>query len=324
MLYLYFRSILNENTGLKKRDLLHLIPMLIFLAGTINYILTPWSFKTHIAKQLVENFNNIQIFDTVLLYKFIPKRIVFFSRPAFLLAYATGAAASLVHFLKKETERQVFHNQRFMFKWLCLILVFVFTLTICQSIIVFEAFSVKDSILFYTINLLQILSGLGLTGLLISPFFFPEILYGLPRIPKPIAVDEKVNRKLDSERKSSKQFETEYMDSIGMRINTFMMEQKPFTNPEFNLAKFAKLLNVPTHHLAFYFKEIKNETFTEYRNKWRINHAVNLIREGNANNLTIEAIALLSGFSTRNTFFTAFKKFKGISPGSYVSKYSKK
>lgn len=36
--------------------------------------------------------------------------------------------------------------------------------------------------------------------------------------------------------------------------------------------------------------------------------------------MTLEAIGMLSGFLTRNTFFTAFKKFEGISPGVYVEK----
>lgn len=39
--------------------------------------------------------------------------------------------------------------------------------------------------------------------------------------------------------------------------------------------------------------------------------------------MTLEAIGMLSGFLTRNTFFTAFKKFEGISPGAYVEKIVK-
>jgi AraC-like DNA-binding protein len=51
-------------------------------------------------------------------------------------------------------------------------------------------------------------------------------------------------------------------------------------------------------------------------------HAKNLIKEGKNAELTLEAIGLLSGFSSRNTFFTAFKKAEGISPGSYAAKFA--
>jgi arylsulfatase len=40
-----------------------------------------------------------------------------------------------------------------------------------------EFFTRYDIKIFYTLNVLQILSGIGLIGLLISPFFFPGILY---------------------------------------------------------------------------------------------------------------------------------------------------
>jgi len=56
----------------------------------------------------------------------------------------------------------------------------------------------------------------------------------------------------------------------------------------------------------------------------RVRHAKKLIKEGKTKELTLEAIGQLSGFSTRNTFFMAFKKVEGISPGAYSSKVSER
>jgi AraC-like DNA-binding protein len=55
-----------------------------------------------------------------------------------------------------------------------------------------------------------------------------------------------------------------------------------------------------------------------------LNHAKQLIMEGKAETLTLEAIAMLSGFTTRNTFFTSFKKAEGISPGTFVLKITQR
>jgi AraC-like DNA-binding protein len=101
-----------------------------------------------------------------------------------------------------------------------------------------------------------------------------------------------------------------------------MKELQPYLQSDCNLAYFSKLTKIPVHHLAYYFREEKRQSFNDFRNEWRIKHAKNLIKEGKNAELTLEAIGLLSGFSSRNTFFTAFKKAEGISPGSYAAKFA--
>ena len=44
-----------------------------------------------------------------------------------------------------------------------------------------------------------------------------------------------------------------------------------------------------------------------------------LISEGKAEELTLEAIGIQSGFTNRNTFFTAFKKVEGVSPSAFLA-----
>ncbi|MCF8365618.1 MAG: hypothetical protein K9H16_07550 [Bacteroidales bacterium] len=81
MLYWYFRSVLTDDSLLKKKNLWHLLSMLIFLTGTINYIFTPWPFKLEIASRLVADRNFIGDFKYVYLYQIIPKHLVDLSRP---------------------------------------------------------------------------------------------------------------------------------------------------------------------------------------------------------------------------------------------------
>ncbi|MEI6436852.1 MAG: helix-turn-helix domain-containing protein, partial [Bacteroidota bacterium] len=88
------------------------------------------------------------------------------------------------------------------------------------------------------------------------------------------------------------------------------------------LAYLSKLIKIPAHHLAYYYREVKKQSFNDFRNVWRINHAKNLIKEGKANELTLEAIGQLSGFSSRNAFFTAFKKAEGTSPRAFANQYT--
>jgi len=54
-LYLYIRSLLTDNPNLKKSDLLHLLPIPVFLVLTFQHYLSPWSVKLDVATKIVEN-----------------------------------------------------------------------------------------------------------------------------------------------------------------------------------------------------------------------------------------------------------------------------
>ena len=102
-----------------------------------------------------------------------------------------------------------------------------------------------------------------------------------------------------------------------------MQESQPFLRPEFSMTQFSVLTQVPVHHLAHYFRDERKQSFNDYRDEWRIHFAKQLIRDGKAYGMTLEAIGLQSGFVTRNTFTIAFKKAEGISPRDFVSQFKK-
>ena len=70
-------------------------------------------------------------------------------------------------------------------------------------------------------------------------------------------------------------------------------------------------------YLSRYFKDQTGITFLKYLNSVRIAAARKLL-EG-AQGLTINDIAGKVGFLSANTFITVFKKFEGLTPGSYHS-----
>jgi AraC-like DNA-binding protein len=64
---------------------------------------------------------------------------------------------------------------------------------------------------------------------------------------------------------------------------------------------------------------VKRQSFNDYCNECRVEYAKVLMLEGKSSDMTIEAVGILSGFTNRSTFFRAFKKFEGISPGSFMA-----
>jgi AraC-like DNA-binding protein len=194
-------------------------------------------------------------------------------------------------------------------------------------LLIIRAFKMHFSELYFAFNVIRVFSGAGLIGLLISPFFFPGILYGLPRLPESMIKRKRENMLNPSlrprEKRNHNHFEKAYLLSIGKKADACMKERQPYLQPDCNLSHLAKHANLPVHHLAYYFRETKKQHFTEYRNEWRIHHAKLLITEGKIRETTLEGIGMQSGFTNRNTFLSAFKKIEGKSPNAFAALYKK-
>jgi AraC-like DNA-binding protein len=214
-----------------------------------------------------------------------------------------------------------------MLRWLPVLLTSLLILVVSHTFLAID-FTLTDTNFYATLTILKMLSLTGLMVLLLSPLFFPEVLYGLPRIPEITYIQKrsatKVPVKQPEKNKSEPHFETDYLNLIREKSTACMRDLQPFLQPEFNLAQLSVLIRVPVHHLAYYFREAKKQTFSDFRNEWRIEHAKNLILDGISNDLTLEAIGLLSGFSSRNTFLNAFKKAEGFSPQAFLQQVKKK
>ncbi len=324
MLFWYVRSILTDNTRLTKWDLLHLLPMLAFLAATIPYMLTPYSAKVEVATKIVEDSMNLGKYNGT--YIIFPVIVTYLSRPVLILGYSLWSAGLFVRYLLQKGKSSVLSRQHFMAKWLSVLLALHIMWMFSHFIIFLEFFTWYDIRIFYSFNALQVLSSTGLIGLLISPFFFPEILYGLPRVPQGnLTLEPDSSEDLSCPEKTNKyslSFESDYLHSIDRKAEHCMKELHPYLQTNFNLFKFSVMIDIPVHHLAYYFREEKKQSFNDFRNEWRVNNAKKLIKEGKASELTMEAIGLLSGFSSRNTFLAAFKKTEGIAPAVYAAQTS--
>lgn len=112
----------------------------------------------------------------------------------------------------------------------------------------------------------------------------------------------------------------DYLVEMGRMIDACMIEKRPYLDPDCNIYTLSGMLGIPVHHLSYYFSEQKKKSFNDFRNEWRIHHAKDLILTGKAREMSPEAIGFSSGFSSRITFFRAFKKAEGISPETFMSR----
>ena len=323
MFYWYVRSVLTDKAELRRWDFIHILPSVIFLLITLPYILTSWTHKTEIAEMLVHDIGYLREVHVSLLYNALPASVHYFSRPTLILLYAIGSAVMLIQWILKKNANYVLSRQRYIIGWLSVLIIFLFIMMLGNLLILVDSFVHEMTTDFYKLNSLLVFSALGFIGMLISPFFFPFILYGLPRVP--ISVTKSQNSRSRNhvpdimEPRHHLNLESNYIRSIGEKADSYMKEIKPYLQKDFNMVQLSSLIQVPLHHLAYYFRESRKQSFNDYKNHWRIKHAKELILDGRASKLTLETIGSLSGFASRNTFFTAFKKVEGISPSTFLT-----
>ena len=111
-----------------------------------------------------------------------------------------------------------------------------------------------------------------------------------------------------------KKLDTDLLIEIEGKL-LLITDKKLFLNPQLTLSETAKELNTSTHILSQVINEKFNKSFNVYINELRIESAKMLLI--NNRNYTIEGVGYESGFNSKSSFFTIFKKMTGQTPSEY-------
>jgi AraC-like DNA-binding protein len=162
-------------------------------------------------------------------------------------------------------------------------------------------------------TLLVILSSLNLLIYLLL-FLFPKTLYGIFRLDKPIISKIENFNNLDFD--GGDKLEQSYQ-LIGEKLEVYF-QSKPYLKSGFNLSNIARETQIPYNQISLFFQVYLKVNFSDWKNSARINHAKDLISNGQAKNLTLEAIALSCGYLSRSNFINEFKKYTGKNPSAFI------
>ncbi len=101
-----------------------------------------------------------------------------------------------------------------------------------------------------------------------------------------------------------------------------MMETETFyTDPELNLPYLAELLKISPGYLSQIIKEKEDKNFFEFVNQYRVAEAKKKLMDTDYNQYSIMGIALESGFNSKSTFNSLFKKYTGQTPSSFKKSF---
>jgi len=151
--------------------------------------------------------------------------------------------------------------------------------------------------------------------LMVVLLFFPHILYGMPVGLK----DIKLPSQNESELKAAPVhlFSEEYLQDLEKKLDEWI-NQKHYLNEECSMGSVALQLQIPQHHLSYYYNTILKLKFTDWRNNLRVENAMLLLGQESSRSITIEALASQCGFASQTTFNRAFKNSLGVTPTQYL------
>ncbi len=101
------------------------------------------------------------------------------------------------------------------------------------------------------------------------------------------------------------------------QLNQLIHTDKVHRDPNLSLVKMAQKLNTNRTYLSRIFNNHYSVSFNDYINELRIKEVCRLLVTSNDKNFTIDHILAYSGFSSKSPFYSAFKKFTGVTPEVY-------
>lgn len=126
-----------------------------------------------------------------------------------------------------------------------------------------------------------------------------------------------------SEEVKTLRISNEELQDTKNKLFHLMENEKLFLDETLSLPKLAERMGISVHNVSYVLNIGFSENFFQFVNKYRVNEAKEILTSPKHAHLNMVGIAFESGFSSKTTFNTTFKKIVGISPTEYVAAYSK-
>ena len=109
----------------------------------------------------------------------------------------------------------------------------------------------------------------------------------------------------------------EQINTLKMKLEHLMTSEKPYLESTLNLTLLAKMMDINPHELSYLLNKGFKDNFFGFVNNYRIEKSKILILYSESSNLNMLGITYESGFNSKSTFYTAFKKSVKMTPAEF-------
>jgi AraC-like DNA-binding protein len=311
--YFYVRSVLKNETGFKKLDILHFLPFIFFLVSYIPFYFHDASYKLEFAKTALTN----EAQKTGL----VSEAILFILRELQVLVYLIFQWKLISSFRKEDTPFRLRAHANQVLNWLKAfsgIITINFCCIIAAALI--SGFAKSNASTGIILNITDTVFGLGYFLLGSYLLLNPAVLYGLPfleanKLNSSIAGD--AVEALDQRNLNDSallEFEGELQ-----KLLVYFDSEKPFLQKGLSIAEVSVAINLSQRNISFILNSHLGTRFNDFVNSYRVRFVVEKIKAGYLSEFTIESLSESAGFSSVRTFNRAFSKIYNMPPSEFLS-----
>ena len=298
LLFLYTESLIYKTFRIGKRKLLHLVPFtILFAVSIIGYELQPIAFKISMLHDINSHLISPYFYTGALLM------IIHFGLYAMF-------ALSLIKKYQAFSLNKYSTIQKTNLNWLSSTIIFFLVLFALS--LINNAFEVTSMSKYYPLTLLAII--------LLLFYFINRVLFkalqnseyfswmeGNETAVKlkggPVAIDYPKNEELNA-------------------LAAYMLVHKPYLNPDLTVELLANAMRIHPKDLSKLINEYLQQNFFDFINRYRIREAQDLLMNSPDKKITVLEILYKSGFNSKSSFNTLFKKYTGLTPTDFKNQNS--
>jgi AraC-like DNA-binding protein len=294
ILYFYTLSTIYKDFRFKSRHLIHILPFFVFTSLYLIYFYTlPVEKKILIEQSIINQSLPVSFYIVVTAFYFH-------------IGLYIAISIQTIFFYRKQVKQTFSNLQKINLNWLLFLLlsvIIILLISFSQVVIalIIDKETIELALLVVTIFLFVFVNSIVFKGLK-QPSIFSGISYKESH-SKPKNYKEKL--------------EKAEVEKIANDLVRVMQEDKPYLNAELNLDNLAEILAISPKKMSHTINEHFSKNFFEFINAYRITEAEKIIKESKDPGLTILEIMYLSGFNSKSSFNTTFKRTTGFTPSAY-------
>lgn len=295
--YLYVRACTQRKFELRPILLLHFLPFVLELVVTIPFFAESAEYKLELHRQFVEEG------------KLFSSRISIPIKAIHATAYFALSLRIITRYKDYVSNTSSSIDKTF-HRWL---LFFVFAMAFPIFLTIYVGFVEYDKslrFLFFLIGYLAFFLSIDI-AILLKPQLFQIFPYQTPQPDSKEMKKEKYERSNLEESKKDK-----YLEKLQNHLQTKHL----YRESELSLGDLSAEINIPSHYISQVINERLGTNFLDLINQYRVEDAKVQLSDPEKEHFTIISIAFDSGFNSRSTFYTAFKKHTGMTPSQYKKK----
>ncbi|MFM9988048.1 helix-turn-helix domain-containing protein [Flavobacterium sp.] len=299
--YLYVKAVCHSDFRLKPKHLALIIPFAIS-----NLVFLP---RFYLATAI----------DTIYIYEHFKQMLEI--RFFYILAELQYAFYIILVFIILKKYKEIYlenytNANNSSYKWLFQMTVFFL---IAHCIVFFK------SVIRYTdynvfLNSSNVI--IGTIALIISCWFVlkvlnnPELFKGIDS--NMLLVNETLNTKIVSTEKKSfgAPKSAEIVSQIEL-VKKYVLENESYLEPSLTIQELSKQVSIPVRDLSILINHHMNQHFFDFINEYRIQKAMQILKDSSKSKLTILEILYEVGFNSKSSFNTAFKKHTNKTPTEF-------